>query len=213
MQFIFPKLYPILDASYLPAAGRSEFLRRLGTELTEAGATLLEYRNKTGRDQQLLADGEALRASMPEQKVKLILDDRADLVDRLSFDGVHVDTGDLTPTTARSLLGPGKIIGTFGGGESLVPGVLLQPVNYFSIGPVFPTTTKQTASAPIGAEGVNRLRNAAGPGPVLVAVGGVTLASAAEVLEAGASVVAVSAGLFGRPDPAAEFRRWMKAIG
>ncbi len=212
MQFIFPKLYPILDASFVPSTGRGEFLRRLGSDLTEAGVTLLEYRNKTGTEQELLADGEVLRASMPAEKVKLILDDRADLVDELNFDGVHVDAGDLSPAAARSLLGPGKIIGTFGGSESLVEGVLREPADYFSIGPVFATTTKQTTRFPIGVAGVQRLRAAAGPGPVLVAVGGVTLASAAHVLEAGASVLAVSAGIFGLQDPAAEFRRWMKAI-
>ncbi len=212
MEFLFPKLYPILDASFVPSTGRDEFLRRLGSELTEAGVTLLEYRNKTGTDQELLADGRALRRSMPALNVKLILDDRVDLVDELDFDGVHVDAGDLTPTQARAFLGPGKIIGTFGGSESLVAGVLQQPADYFSIGPVFATTTKQTTKPPIGVEGVKRLRTAAGPGPVLVAVGGVTLVSAAQVLEAGASALAVSAGIFAHPDPAAELRRWIKEL-
>jgi thiamine monophosphate synthase len=43
-------------------------------------------------------------------------------------------------------------------------------------------------------------------------VGGVTLVSAAQVLEAGASAVAVSAGIFAHPDPAAELRRWIKEL-
>jgi len=55
MPFSFPKVYPILDASIVPAAGRAEFLRRLGGSLAEAGVTLLEYRNKTGADAELLA--------------------------------------------------------------------------------------------------------------------------------------------------------------
>jgi hypothetical protein len=46
MPFAFPKIYPILDASMIPAAGRAEFLRRLGGSLAEAGVTFLEYRNK-----------------------------------------------------------------------------------------------------------------------------------------------------------------------
>jgi thiamine-phosphate pyrophosphorylase len=213
MQFSFPKLYPILDVSFLPSAGRCEFLRRLGSELTGAGVTLLEYRNKTGTDRELLDDGAVLRASMPAQNVKLILDDRADLVDQLGFDGAHVDADDLTPTQARAFLGPDKIIGTFGGSEALVDGILQAPADYLSIGPVFATTTKQTTKPPIGVAGVQHLRAFAGPEPVLVAVGGITLASAAHVLEAGASVVAVSAAIFAHPDPAAEFRRWTKAIG
>ena len=43
--------------------------------------TLLEYRNKTGSEAEILADAAILRQAMPAEKVKLILDDRADLVD------------------------------------------------------------------------------------------------------------------------------------
>lgn len=208
MAYLFPKIYPILDASFIPAAGRAEFLRRLGGELAEAGVTLLEYRNKSGAEAELLADAEILRAALPAGKVKLILDDRADLVDEIGFDGAHVDAGDIGPTEARKLLGADRIIGTFGGGASLLPGILAEPADYFSIGPVFSTRTKQTSSPLIGMDGVRRLRAEAGAAPVLVAIGGITLHSASEALAAGATVVAVAGALFRQPNPAAEFRIW-----
>ena len=175
MPHSFPRVYPILDASILPVSGRAAFLQRLGSELTDAGVTLLEYRNKTGSDSDLIADGEALRAAMPAGKVRLILDDRVDLVDRLEFDGVHVDAGDAPPADARRLLGPNRIVGTFGGSEALVEDILLAPADYLSIGPVFSTRTKQTSRPLIGPEGVKWLRAQAGPGSVLVAVGGICL--------------------------------------
>lgn len=212
MAFSFPKIYPILDRSTIPALGRAEFLRRLGCELTDAGVALLEYRNKTGSEAELLADAVVLRAAMPAGTVKLILDDRADLVAEAGLDGVHVDAGDATPAAARRVVGPDRIVGTFGGSEALVPGVLDEPADYLSIGPVFATTTKQTAKPPIGAAGVHRLREESGPGAVLVAVGGITLATAPAILTAGASVVAVSAAIFRSADPAAEFRRWMEVL-
>jgi thiamine-phosphate pyrophosphorylase len=209
----FPKVYPILDASYIPSTGRVEFLRRLGGSLTDAGVTLLEYRNKNGADAELLADAAILRAALPAKSVKLILDDRADLVDRLGLDGVHVDAGDMTPAEARHLLGPDRIVGTFGGSDALLEDILLAPADYLSIGPVFPTKTKQTSKAPIGLDGVRRLRAQAGPGPVLVAAAGITLSTAVAVLAAGADVVAVSEALFHQPDPAAEYRRWLAELG
>jgi thiamine-phosphate pyrophosphorylase len=126
---------------------------------------------------------------------------------------VHVDSGDVTPAEARRLLGPDRIVGTFGGSEALLPGILAEPVDYLSIGPVYPTRTKQTSKPPIGLEGVRRLRAQAGAGPVLVAVGGITLATAATALAAGATVVAVAGALFRQPDPAAEFRRWVAELG
>jgi thiamine-phosphate pyrophosphorylase len=208
----FPRIYPILDSSAIPVADRADFLRRLGSSLAGAGVTLLEYRNKAGSESELLADAAILREALSFGKVKLILDDRADLVDQTGFDGVHVDAGDMSPREARKLLGPGRIIGTFGGSDSLAPGVLDEPADYFSIGPVFATTTKQTSKAPIGIEGVRHLRDQAGSNVVLVATAGITLETAPLVLAAGANTVAVAAAIFRAADPAAEFRRWLAAL-
>ena len=210
MPFIFPQIYPILDRSFLPDLDRVQFLQALGASLTDAGVALFEYRNKTGADAEILADAAVLRAAMPG--VKLILDDRVDLVERAEFDGVHVDAGDLPVAKVRQMLGDDRVVGTYGGTEELIPGILEQLADYFSIGPIGATTTKVTTKGPIGAEGVRRLRAVAGPDPVLVAVGGVTLANAAEVLAAGATTVAVAAGIFANDNPAKEFKRWIKAL-
>lgn len=212
MSFFFPKIYPILDSGVIPLAGRAEFLYRLGNELAEAGVTLLEYRNKTGSEAELLADAAILRTAMPAGNVKLILDDRVNLVEQVEFDGAHVDAGDAAPAEARRLLGPERIVGTFGGSEALLPGILREPADYLSIGPVFATTTKQTTKVPIGANGVRKLRAQAGPDALLVAVGGITFESAPAVLAAGASVIAVAGAVFRSADPAAEFRRWKAAF-
>jgi thiamine-phosphate pyrophosphorylase len=212
MEFAFPKVYPILDASRIPAAGRREFLHMLGESLADAGVTLMEYRNKTGSDSEIVADAAALRRSMPMDKVKLILDDMADLVDAAGFEGVHVDTGDLTPAQARRLVGPDRMVGTFGGSDALLPGILDSPTDYLAIGPVFETRTKQTDKIPIGVDGVRRLREEAGPNVILSAAAGITLESAQQVLNAGATMVAVSEAIFRTADPAAEVRRWLKEL-
>jgi len=213
MSFSFPKIYPILDASFIPSHGRADFLHKIGASLTDAGVTILEYRNKSGTDSELIGDAKALRSSMPAGQVKLILDDRVDLVETVGFDGVHVDAGDVPPSEARRTLGPNRVIGTFGGGESLLPGILNEPVDYLAIGPVFATTTKETSRQPIGIAGVKRLRDSAGPGVVLSAAAGITLEAATAVLAAGATTVAVAAALFRNEDPAAEFALWRAHLG
>jgi thiamine-phosphate pyrophosphorylase len=86
-------------------------------------------------------------------------------------------------------------------------------VDYLAIGPVFETRTKKTDKKPIGVDGVRRLREEAGPHVVLSAAAGVTLATAQSVLDAGATMVAVSEGIFRNADPAREFERWMKELG
>jgi thiamine-phosphate pyrophosphorylase len=212
MPFSFPKIYPILDSSAIPSSNRVGFLHRLGSGLAAAGVTLLEYRNKTDSDTEILSDAALLRAALPGPNIKLIFDDRADLVDEAGFDGVHVDLGDISAADARRLLGPGRIIGTFGGSTEFLPGVLDAPADYLAIGPVFTTTTKPTSTTPIGIEGICRLRELAGPDRILTAAGGVTLASAPAILAAGASAVAVSAAIFRASDPAAEFRLWLNEL-
>lgn len=212
MTFDFPKVYPILDSSVIPQLGRAKFLGHLGESLAAAGVTLCEYRNKTGPDAEILADAEVLRRALPAGKVKLILDDRADLVDKVQFDGVHVDAGDLDAWQARRLIGPDRIVGTFGGSDKLMPGILSAPVDYWAIGPVFETRTKHTTRRPIGIEGVRLLREQAGSDRVFSAAAGITLETAQSVLDAGASMVAVAEAIFRSGDPGAELRRWIERL-
>lgn len=212
MGFTFPKIYPILDSSFIPNTGRADFLRKLGASLADSGVTLLEYRNKTGSDAEILSDASILRKFLAAGNIKLILDDRADLVDHAEFDGVHVDAGDLSPAQARRLVGPDRIVGTFGGSDALLPGILEVPVDYLAIGPVFETRTKHTDKKRIGIAGVRRLREEAGPKIALSAAAGITLDTAQSVLDAGATMVAVAEAIFRTSDPAAEFRRWLNTL-
>jgi thiamine-phosphate pyrophosphorylase len=214
MSFVIPKVYPILDSSVIPTLDRAAFLDRLGRSLADAGVRLLEYRNKTGMDAEVLADAKLLRAAMPE--TKLIQDDRVDVALAAGFDGAHVDMGDLPVSDTRRLLGAGAIVGTSAGGDvdsaEGVAALIRAGADYVAFGPVFPTTTKQTSARPIGIEGVRRFRALVGPEAVLVAAAGITLETAPSILEAGANAVAVAAALFVQNDPAAEFLRWASVL-
>jgi thiamine-phosphate pyrophosphorylase len=214
MRGLLSKVFPILDSSVIPevrsGVDRKAFLDRLGRSLADAGVLLMEYRNKTGTDAEVLADARVLRAAMPN--ATLIMDDRVDVALAARFDGVHVDAGDLPPAEARLLMGVEATIGTSACSEAQLREAIESGTDYIAFGPVFPTTTKQTSVAPIGLEGVTRFRELAGMGPVLVAAAGITLETASQVLAAGADVVAVSAALFRHHDPAAEYCRWMKVL-
>jgi thiamine-phosphate pyrophosphorylase len=210
MGFTPPAVYPILDSSFVPAVGRAGFLDRLGRTLADAGVWLMEYRNKTGSDAEVLADARVLRAAMPWSA--LVLDDRVDVALAAGMNGAHVDAGDMPPEDARSLLGTERIVGTSASSEAQLLAALRAPVDYIAFGPVYPTTTKRTAAPPIGIEGVRWFRALAGHAPVLVAAAGITLETAPAVLAAGANAVAVSAAIFSKADPAAEFTRWMETL-
>ena len=213
MSWKIPLVYPILDASFLPVEERAAYLDRLGRSLADAGVGLLEYRNKTGTDAEVLADALVLRDAMPVGQVRLVLDDRVDVALATGCDGVHVDAGDLPPAIARSLIGTQRLVGTSASNEEQLAEALGSPVDYIAFGPVFPTTTKQTSALPIGIDGVRSFRQLAGVQATLVAAAGITLESAPLILAAGADAVAVAAALFRSENPAKEFRKWMRVVG
>ena len=79
-------------------------------ELAAAGLTLLQYRNKQGTARQMLDQARELRARLAPS-VKLIMNDRADLCLAAAFDGLHVGQDDLSPESARKIIGPARWLG------------------------------------------------------------------------------------------------------
>ena len=195
MPFTLPPLYPILDEAFLPAfaEGRGLYLQRVVRELAEAGVTLLQLRAKRATREQLLHDAAAVRAAAPAS-MRLILNDRVELVRESGFDGVHLGQGDLDIEAARQRLGPAATLGLSTHTAEQVEAAEQTSADYVAIGPVSATATKTDAEAPVGLDGVRAARfRTRKP---LVAIGGMTLASAASAWAAGADSVAVIGALF-----------------
>ena len=189
-----PPLYPILDAVFLPAGeSRAAKLTELVVSLAEAGVGILQYRNKQGSDADILRDTEVLRAAAPTG-LKLILNDYVDLVAETGFDGVHLGQEDMPPHEARALLGSEVIIGISTHNEVQLRAAAREPVDYIAIGPVFATTSKENPDPVVGIEGVRLARRLTDK--PLVAIGGITLANAAEVWGAGPDSIAVISAIF-----------------
>ncbi|HEX4008129.1 MAG TPA: thiamine phosphate synthase [Acidobacteriaceae bacterium] len=205
----FPPLYPILDFGCVFAGeapdlrSRRERLCGLVTALAEAGVQILQYRNKVDEDSLVLEDAMAMRAAAPE--MTLLLNDRAALVGQAGWDGVHVGQSDLAPAEARALAGSKGILGLSTHNEEQVGLADLEPVDYIAIGPVFATSSKADTSPVIGVEGVARARQLTHK--PLVAIGGITLANARSVFDAGADSVAVISAIFGAACSPAEAAR------
>jgi len=201
---IFPSLYPILDASYLAGADdRAGFLRHIVQGLAGASVGIVQYRNKTGDEAEILADALVMREAflpmsqnrdMGHPHLLLILNDWPELAVEAGFDGVHVGQTDVSPARARATVGPGKIVGVSTHNEAQMRAADLEPVDYIAIGPVYATATKENPDPVVGLEGV-RLARSLTRRP-LVGIGGITAENAGAVLEAGADSVAVVSGIF-----------------
>jgi thiamine-phosphate pyrophosphorylase len=207
--FQLSPLYPILDASTLPAgrAARDSFLSSLVAELIEAGVTLLQYRNKQGTDDEIVADARVLRANTASDRLVLILNDRPDLLSATGLDGVHIGQEDVSPSKARALIGPARILGVSTHNASQLRIADAEPADYLAIGPVFATTTKLNPDPVIGLEGVQMARSLTRK--PLVAIGGITLERAADTFRAGADSLAVARDLIASSDPAGRAREFL----
>ncbi len=195
-----PRLYPIADAAFFLT---TEELALFAEELVAGGCALLQYRNKSGNARAMLEQARALKRGVGGTgTVKLIMNDRADLCLVAEFDGVHVGQDDLSPESVRGIIGAGRRLGISTHNPEQLQEADRTSADYLAIGPVFSTSSKGQPDPVVGLEGVRRARQLTRK--PLVAIGGITRANAASVIEAGADSVAVISDLLREPRKSAE---------
>jgi thiamine-phosphate pyrophosphorylase len=201
---LLPRLYAILDSSCFPD---TPALLAAAEELVSAGVSLIQYRNKSGDARDFLNQASELRrrsrtsASAPHIP-RLIMNDRADLCLLAEFDGVHVGQDDLSPESARKVVGPDCWLGISTHNAEQVVEADRTSADYVAIGPVFATASKANPDPVIGLAGVQRVRELTKK--PLVAIGGITRENCRSVIEAGADSVAVISDLILYPRKSAE---------
>ncbi len=200
-----PRLYPILDPACFPdAAG----MFAAAEQLAAAGCTLLQYRNKYGNARLMLEQTRALRARLGSS-VKFIMNDRADLCLAAGFDGLHLGQDDLSPESARTIIGRDRWLGVSTHNPEQLAEADKTSADYLAVGPVFATSSKANPDPVVGLAGVRRARELTRK--PLVAIGGITRANARSVIEAGADAVAVISDLLRDPGKSAE--EFLRVLG
>lgn len=174
--------------------------------LLAAGATWLQYRNKTADAALKQAQATALQALCAQHGVPLIINDDPDLALRVGAAGVHLGGTDGDIGAARALLGAAAIIGAscydqLANAERAVTA----GASYVAFGAFFPTTTKVTSSRATP----DLLRQSAALGVPRVAIGGLTPDNVGPVIAAGADLVAVVSSVFAADDPVATQRAFL----
>jgi len=212
-----PRLYCIADSAFFL---NTKELLVFAEELAAGGCTLLEYRNKSGNARVMLEQARELKKRLTrpvargatrvgQPYVRLIMNDRADLCLAAEFDGVHIGQEDLSIEAVRRIIGSDRWLGVSTHNSEQLREADQTSADYLAIGPVFATSSKERPDPLVGLEGVCRAR--ALTRKPLVAIGGITRANAASVIEAGADSVAVISDLL--PDPrksAEEFFRVLR---
>ena len=190
--FRLPRVYPITDTR-ISGLSHAEQV----SVFADDGATLVQLRAKDVPALHFYEEAKAALAAANKRGVQLIINDRVDLALALGA-GVHLGQGDVSPEAARRLLGDAAVIGySTHSLEQAVQAAKL-PVDYLAIGPIFTTSTKDNPDPVVGLDGLRAVREAIGDF-ALVAIGGITPATAQEVIDAGADSVAMISALWPRP--------------
>jgi thiamine-phosphate pyrophosphorylase len=187
-------LYAIVDVEALERRGLDPV--RFGEALLAARPAALQLRDKAGGARRTLGLLRALAPLAARAGVPLFANDRPDLALLARCDGVHVGQDDVPVGLVRSIA-PGLRVGLSTHDAAQVEVALEERPDYLAVGPIFPTSSKERPSPVVGLDGLAALAarvHAARPGLPLVAIGGISLETAAAV-GALADVVAVIGAL------------------
>ncbi len=193
-------LYVILDHETL--RGRDPL--KIAESVIQGGAQVIQFRGKGLGDAELFEICKQLANLCKRRRIAFIVNDRVDIAWAVGAAGVHLGTQDLPFAVARKLLGTGRIIGVSSHSVSQAIRKARQKPSYLALGPIFKSQTKRTARALLGLVTVKQVaRRVQCP---VVAVGGIDARTAASVVNAGASAVAVVKSVLGtqRPEKAAK---------
>lgn len=197
MQKTISGLYVIVDSA------------RLGEEVLEGGCRLIQLRNKKLSDASLLEEALKLREITRRKDALLIINDRLDIALIVEADGLHLGKDDIPIEKARKFWG-NRIIGF--SADSLEEALEAEKrgADYVSIGPIFPTQSKEDLPPPLGTDIISSLKAVLSV-PV-VAIGGINESNIQEVVEKGASAVAVISAVCSAPSPRQAVERLIRLM-
>ncbi len=181
-------------------------------EQTEAalagGATAIQLRDKQLEGRELLTVATAMAEVCRRAGALFVVNDRLDIALLCGAHGVHLGQDDLPAAEARRLCPPNFIIGVSAQTEEQAILAKAHGANYLGIGAVYPTQTKEAEA--LGLAGLRRVATATNL--PCVAIGGISLANAAEVMAAGVQGLSIISAIVGAADTSARAREFAKII-
>lgn len=174
-----------------------------------AGVKIVQYREKDKSSRQMYEEALLLRRLC--KRITFIINDRVDIALAVGADGVHLGQEDLPCELARRILGKDKIIGVTA--HNLKEALVAQKegANYLGVSPIFGTRTKLDAGKPQGIKLITRIKKEVNL--PLVAIGGINLLNAHEVIAAGADSLSAISAVLKCPDVAKEIRKFQALFG
>lgn len=205
MRLVMPRLYVILDAGMLGTSTGETARKLIGV-----GVRILQFRSKDRTAKETLAEARELAGIARESQTEFFVNDRPDIAYLSGANGVHVGQEDLSVAQARAVIGTDRWVGISTHNLEQFEEAAKSSADYIAVGPIFATSSKANPDPVVGIELLRRVR------PLtkkpIVAIGGITLKNAAEVIEAGADSVAVISDILGAADPAERAKKYIQRL-
>jgi thiamine-phosphate pyrophosphorylase len=176
----------------------------------QGGVTCVQLREKHASSRDFYAQGIALMHLLGPLNIPLVINDRIDIALACGAPGVHLGQSDMPVQVARKLLPPEVFMGWSVETLEDVADSATLPIDYLGVSPVFATSTKTDTARPWGLAGLQRIR--ACTSLPLVAIGGIHLHNATQVLRAGADSLAVVSAICAADDPRATSQQLRELI-
>jgi thiamine-phosphate pyrophosphorylase len=202
---VMPRLYVILDAGLIRGTAPE-----IARKLMDAGVRLLQYRTKDAAPREMLVSARKLAEMARTVGATFFVNDRPDVAYLSGADGVHVGQDDLSVAQARAVVGPDRWVGVSTHNREQFEKASASSANYVAIGPIFATSSKVNPDPVVGTDLIRKLRPLTEK--LIVAIGGIRLEHAAEVIEAGADAVAVISDILGAADPAQQAGNFIRRL-
>jgi thiamine-phosphate pyrophosphorylase len=195
----------VLDPFYLIVDSAAWIAR-----LLPCGVRLVQLRIKDKPDTIIGAEIEESKVLCERHGAQLVVNDYWQHAINAGCDFVHLGHGDLDTADLPAIRRAGIKFGLSTHDEAELSRALDTRPDYIALGPVYPTALKAMAVAPQGLPRITEWKKKIGKIP-LVGIGGITLARAVGVLEAGADSAAVVSDISRNADPQQRTRDWVKA--
>ena len=163
------------------------------------GADTVQFRQKHGTTRELVAIAQQMQAVCTRHNVPLIVNDRADIALAVGATGAHFGQDDMPVSIGRRMLLPEAVIGASARTEEKILEAITEGADYIGFGPIYGTSSKPDAEEAKGLERLRRMCDIAAC-PV-IAIGGISVETAGEVIRAGAHGIAVISAVCAHPEP------------
>jgi thiamine-phosphate pyrophosphorylase len=200
------RLYLVTDRDLC----RGRHLLEVIKEAVRGGVTVVQLREKDLPCRKFVDIAREVKIFLVQNNVPLIINDRADVALAIEADGIHVGQEDMHVRDVRKLVGPEMTIGLSVNTVAQAQEANHLPIDYIGVGPLYPTRTKKDAKKPLFPEGFKVIRKIS-LHPV-VAIGGISVGTAAEVMRAGAHGLAVVSDICAADSPQKQARTFIEVI-